>query len=273
MGEVEDEDDDDDDSDWKAITTTFKFQSRQQTSSSSYSSSTLSYSAFSTASNKQQQQEEQLKSFSLRQFKNAIPPGLRPLLVALAREVLCYRPQDICSFCALFFQTLLQVREEVHDNPLNNKEMYAAFQTTLTKEARRLGLQSSDDKTAAMESVESKATIQQNNSCKVKISSATKIQANIRGYLTRKHLQQEGIKIHHNHNEILHPERGRSMSMDARPERVLSPEEAAVMIQASVRSFLTRKHLEAQGVLYPRKASSQNQQQNGNGQDAISGTV
>ncbi|KRX43717.1 hypothetical protein T05_9972, partial [Trichinella murrelli] len=211
-------------------------------------------------------------------LENAIPPGLRPLLVALAREVLCYRPRDICSFCALFFQTLLQVREEVHDNPLNNKEMYAAFQTTLTKEARRLGLQSSDDKTAAMESVESKATIQQNNSMQgdsdpVKISSATKIQANIRGYLTRKHLQQEGIKIYHNHNEILHPERGRSMSMDARHERVLSPEEAAVMIQASVRSFLTRKHLEAQGVLYPRKASSQNQQQNGNGQDAISGTV
>ncbi|KRZ74583.1 hypothetical protein T10_10, partial [Trichinella papuae] len=215
--------------------------------------------------------------------ENAIPPGLRPLLVALAREVLCYRPQDICSFCALFFQTLLQVREEVHDNPLNNKEMYAAFQTTLTKEARRLGLQSSDDKTAATESsnigsVESKATVQQNNSMQgdfdpVKISSATKIQANIRGYLTRKHLQQEGIKIYHNHNEILHPERGRSMSMDARHERVLSPEEAAVMIQASVRSFLTRKHLEAQGVLYPRKASSQNQQQNGNGQDAISGTV
>ncbi|KRY19318.1 hypothetical protein T12_16219, partial [Trichinella patagoniensis] len=222
-------------------------------------------------------------------LENAIPPGLRPLLVALAREVLCYRPQDICSFCALFFQTLLQVREEVHDNPLNNKEMYAAFQTTLTKEvgfvgnrvgvtARRLGLQSSDDKIAALESVESKATIQQNNSMQgdsdpVKISSATKIQANIRGYLTRKHLQQEGIKIYHNHNEILHPERGRSMSMDARHERVLSPEEAAVMIQASVRSFLTRKHLEAQGVLYPRKASSQNQQQNGNGQDAISGTV
>ncbi|KRY91558.1 hypothetical protein T4D_16298, partial [Trichinella pseudospiralis] len=215
--------------------------------------------------------------------ENAIPPGLRPLLVALAREVLCYRPQDICSFCALFFQTLLQVREEVHDNPLNNKEMYAAFQTTLTKEARRLGLQSSDVKTAAtessnIESVESKATIQQNNSMQgdsdpVKISSATKIQANIRGYLTRKHLQQEGIKVYHNHNEILHPERGRSMSMDARHERVLSPEEAAVMIQASVRSFLTRKHLEAQGVLYPRKASSQSQQQNGNGQDAISGTV
>uniref|UniRef100_A0A5S6QHE7 RIIa domain-containing protein n=1 Tax=Trichuris muris TaxID=70415 RepID=A0A5S6QHE7_TRIMR len=193
-----------------------------------------------------------------------VPEGFRPLLVALAREVLSNQPRDLYAFGALFFHTLMQVRDEAGVDPLLSKHAYGAFQSVLIREACRLGLERSSDRNAQrqdvlhaddIENLATNLTDTLATSNMDKNQSATKIQAGIRGYLTRKHLEQKGIKVHRPVELHMDRARLRSQSLDQRHERVLTPDEAAVMIQASVRSYLTRKHLEAQGVYQPRKHS------------------
>ena len=53
--------------------------------------------------------------------KYKVPHGFRPLLEALAREVLRSQPNDIYAFSALFFERLLQFREgEINKSKIIN---------------------------------------------------------------------------------------------------------------------------------------------------------
>ncbi|KFD57677.1 hypothetical protein M514_01347 [Trichuris suis] len=191
-----------------------------------------------------------------------VPKGFRPLLVALAREVLSNQPRDLYAFGALFFHTLMQVRDEAGVDPLLNKHAYEAFQSVLVREACRLGLEHSSEEGGQRQNVPHADVIEDlatnltdtlTTGSYDKDLSATKIQAGIRGYLTRKHLEQKGIKVHRPDELRIEGARQRSQSLDNRHDHMLTPDEAAVMIQASVRSYLTRKHLEAQGVYQPKK--------------------
>ncbi|CDW51995.1 Sperm surface protein Sp17 [Trichuris trichiura] len=70
-------------------------------------------------------------------------------MVALAREVLSNQPKDLYAFGALFFHTLMQVRDgkrlttnalKAGVDPLLSKHAYEAFQSVLIREVSKFSL-------------------------------------------------------------------------------------------------------------------------------------
>ncbi|VDM97716.1 unnamed protein product, partial [Thelazia callipaeda] len=70
---------------------------------------------------------------SIERYK--VPDGLRPLLEALAREILRAQPTDLVNFSLLFFNMMQQhcLRNNIEDI-LKQPELYDSFQNDLQKQ-------------------------------------------------------------------------------------------------------------------------------------------
>uniref|UniRef100_A0A8D0BQE2 Sperm surface protein Sp17 n=1 Tax=Salvator merianae TaxID=96440 RepID=A0A8D0BQE2_SALMN len=126
-----------------------------------------------------------------------IPPGFANLLEGLAREVLRSQPEDIPSFAAKYFETLLIEREKTGYDPCewgaklddrfyNNRafsELAPPGGGDNPEEKEQPAAQPEEDKEAVKQESSIKLTEEQ---------AATKIQATYRGFRTRK--QMKGSK-------------------------------------------------------------------------------
>lgn len=208
-----------------------------------------------------------------------VPEGLRPLLEALARETLRSQPKDVVRFAQLFFDELqhhrksnpntdiicdpvayemfrtdLQRRHHNDDHeercasPLDDAatKIQAAFRGHCVRaHPEKFGVVKVISRTHSsdkMESLNTKKDLKRHSVGGYVIQSdspedraATKIQAEIRGFLARKHVEK-------------------MKKEDA---------EAATKIQAHIRGFLTRKHLDEQG-LSPTRSRSPHSDENHN---------
>uniref|UniRef100_A0A8R1IHF6 RIIa domain-containing protein n=1 Tax=Caenorhabditis japonica TaxID=281687 RepID=A0A8R1IHF6_CAEJA len=193
-----------------------------------------------------------------------VPFDLRPILEALAREVLRSQPSDVAFFGHLFFDEYLRHRQE-NKNVLTDAAAYEVFRADLQKRfvetdrppspldnaatkiqavfkghlvrahPEKYGLNTRTSSSEKLESFDHKKDQKRHSVGGYTIESdtpedraATKIQSEIRGFLTRKHVEK------------------------------LKKEDtnAATKIQAHIRGFLTRKHLEEQGISPSRSHSS-----------------
>jgi hypothetical protein len=145
-----------------------------------------------------------------------IPEGFQTLLTSLAREVLRAQPVDVYDFSALYFETLQSFRDRYEIPDLLNKpDNYKEFKADLIRKAYNRGLvgensyirpdslnvgknaanASHDDKIGASQLSASHGQSRKESPIEA-ISSpedeaASKIQAGIRGYLTRKHVSEK----------------------------------------------------------------------------------
>ncbi|VDP06130.1 unnamed protein product [Soboliphyme baturini] len=202
-----------------------------------------------------------------------VPNGFRNLLEALAREVLRSQPTDIYAFSSIYLQHLVKFRDEYHVNPIDDKDLYDHFKTAFFKEVCSLNLVQS----AMLNSI-----------------FGAKNQPNISGgsggFGPGDKVQPKDDSSHGSGEEkimhiskLTHPEektaevgaKGSHDSMAASLKQqhpapslstavadnssanhpLASPDEAAALIQAGVRGFLTRKHLEEEGVHISRPKS------------------
>uniref|UniRef100_A0A915IG31 Uncharacterized protein n=1 Tax=Romanomermis culicivorax TaxID=13658 RepID=A0A915IG31_ROMCU len=117
---------------------------------------------------------------------------------------------------------------------------------------------------------------------------ASKIQAGVRGFLTRKHLEEKGLKVHHPLEkrtrsgsacvpEIRYEAKEKTKMKTSRSyedflksgveDEKRHVENAASKIQAGIRGFLTRKHLNEQGL--PVRSPHEIAQQAGNRKESL----
>ncbi|VDO20572.1 unnamed protein product [Haemonchus placei] len=162
-----------------------------------------------------------------------VPDGLRPLLEALARETLRSQPKDIVRFAQLFFEELQHHRKS---NPntdiISDPVAYEMFRTDLQRRY------SNDDHSERCASPLDEA--------------ATKIQAAFRGHCVRTHPEKFGVTkvISRTHSsdkmESLNNKKDlKRHSVGGYAINADSPEDrAATKIQAEIRGFLARKHVE-----------------------------
>ncbi|VDM91690.1 unnamed protein product [Litomosoides sigmodontis] len=189
--------------------------------------------------------------------KHKVPDGLRPLLEALVRETLRAQPVDLISFSILFFNVLQKHRKQNNaEDVLKDPALYESFKSDLQKQIEAnlqdFGLSKKQAKVPHTECnslLDEKKDLkkfvsiclQYANSCYptdvidsvierdvIEDRAATKIQAEIRGFLIRRHLQQERKEGN----------------------------EAAKKIQAHIRGYLTRKHLNEVGISHKHSTVS-----------------
>ncbi|VDM54722.1 unnamed protein product [Angiostrongylus costaricensis] len=185
-----------------------------------------------------------------------VPEGLRPLLEALARETLRSQPRDVIQFAQLFFDELQHHRksnfiqkltynddrrEDRCSSPLDEAatKIQAVFRGHCVRaHPEKFGVSKVISRTQSSEKVDSfnnKKDLKRHSVGGYAINfdspedrAATKIQAEIRGFLARKHVEK--------------------MKKE--------DTEAATKIQAHIRGYLTRKHLDEQGLLSPSRSRS-----------------
>ncbi|CAO4382887.1 unnamed protein product [Caenorhabditis nigoni] len=193
-----------------------------------------------------------------------VPHDLRPILEALAREVLRTQPADVAEFGHMFFDEYLKHRRE-NRNILKDPAAYEVFRADLQKKFYEM-----ERPASPMD------------------SAATKIQAAFKGHLVRAHPEKYGMSARTTSSEKLdsadnkkdqkgHSVGGYSIEMDTPEDRAATKiqseirgfltrkhvdkmkkedTEAATKIQAHIRGFLTRKHLDEQGLSPSRSRSS-----------------
>ncbi|CAI2355507.1 unnamed protein product [Caenorhabditis sp. 36 PRJEB53466] len=162
------------------------------------------------------------------QKKCCVPNDLRPILEALAREVLRNQPSDVAYFGHIFFDQFLKHRDENKDI-LNDQAAYEVFRADVQ---RKISLLMAQDRSSSPLD-----------------SAATKIQAVFKGHLVRSNPEKYGMSIRTSSSEKLdasnnkkdqkrHSVGGYSIEKDTPEDR------AATKIQSEIRGFLTRKHVE-----------------------------
>ncbi|VDM44623.1 unnamed protein product [Toxocara canis] len=212
--------------------------------------------------------------------KYKVPSGLRPLLEALARETLRAQPTDLISFSQLFFEELQHHRSESGKNAdiLKDPVLYERFKNDLQ-----------------MKYQESIGTSAQNARPQSPMDvAATKIQAAFRGHIVRANPEKFGLdkpahvvqrRRSNEHIQVADTRKdlkyelysGYTLEKDTPEDRAATKiqaeirgflarkhvqsmkkegEEAATKIQAHIRGYLTRKHLEEAGVVSPSRSRS-----------------
>ncbi|KAJ1353324.1 hypothetical protein KIN20_009929 [Parelaphostrongylus tenuis] len=201
-----------------------------------------------------------------------VPDGLRPLLEALARETLRSQPRDVIHFAQLFFDELQHHRKS---NPntdiICDPIAYEMFRTDLQ---RRYNDNCREDR------------------CSSPLDeAATKIQAVFRGHCVRAHPEKFGVSkvisrtqssekvqsINNKKDLKRHSVGGYAINFDSPEDRAATKiqaeirgflarkhvekmkkedSQAATKIQAHIRGYLTRKHLDEQGLLSPSRSRS-----------------
>uniref|UniRef100_A0A915A6Z2 RIIa domain-containing protein n=1 Tax=Parascaris univalens TaxID=6257 RepID=A0A915A6Z2_PARUN len=212
--------------------------------------------------------------------KYKVPSGLRPLLEALARETLRAQPADLISFSQLFFDELQRHRSQCGKDAdiLKEPALYERFKNDLQmKYQESLG---SSPQNARPQSPMDVA--------------ATKIQAAFRGHIVRSNPEKFGLEkpLHvmqrrrsNEHIQIAdtrkdlkrHSVGGYTLEKDTPEDRAATKiqaeirgflarkhvqhmkkegDDAATKIQAHIRGYLTRKHLEETGMVSPSRSHS-----------------
>lgn len=208
------------------------------------------------------------------QFAYKVPSSLRPLLEAFARETLRNQPEDLVQFGCIFFDTLSKHRDSkkatntssLVESLVADKPAYERFRTELQQKlkssnmARTTGCGSANAGSTTINSGGDQQLQRPHSPMDV---AATKIQAAFRGHLVRTRPEKFGLdaeqvnglcknnKMRRNSNERLAPADNRkdlkrhsvggyshALQLSATPE-----DRAATKIQAEIRGYLTRKHL------------------------------
>ncbi|MFH4983313.1 hypothetical protein AB6A40_010022 [Gnathostoma spinigerum] len=175
--------------------------------------------------------------------KYKVPPGLRPLLEGLARETLRTQPDDIINFAQLFIDEL-QVHRKIDPtiDVLKDAAAYERFKNALQLKYHNSLLPSTPSKNSRAQSPMDIA--------------ATKIQAAFRGHIVRSNPEKYGLNLtpasditrrrSNEHIDVVdnrkdlkrHSVGGYALENDNPEDR------AATKIQAEIRGFLARKHVE-----------------------------
>lgn len=212
--------------------------------------------------------------------KYKVPSGLRPLLEALARETLRAQPADLISFSQLFFDELQRHRSECGKDAdiLKEPALYERFKSDLQ-----------------MKYQESIGTSPENARPQSPMdAAATKIQAAFRGHIVRTNPEKFGLekpthvmqrRRSNEHIQVAdtrkdlkrHSVGGYTLETDTPEDRAATKiqaeirgfltrkhvqhmkregEDAATKIQAHIRGYLTRKHLEESGAVSPSRSRS-----------------
>uniref|UniRef100_A0A914VQJ9 RIIa domain-containing protein n=1 Tax=Plectus sambesii TaxID=2011161 RepID=A0A914VQJ9_9BILA len=201
-----------------------------------------------------------------------VPQGFRPLLEALAREVLRAQPDDIYAFSALFFQVLQRHRS---DNPganvLEDPAAYEVFKADLQSafSQRDYAARGGNTNNYQKASLGGDQTPSSRRSSTDRPRSplddaATKIQAAFRGHMVRAHPEHFGLQTHvgqtgqpttpdsplrRRSNEFLNVADTRKdlkrHSVGYVGEFNTPEDRAATKIQAEIRGFLTRRKVSA----------------------------
>ncbi|VDM08006.1 unnamed protein product [Wuchereria bancrofti] len=167
-----------------------------------------------------------------------VPIGLRPLLEALVRETLRTQPIDLISFSILFFDILQKHRKQNNaEDVLKDSALYESFKIDLQKQYHE-----KDKMTErSLEPLE---------------EAATKIQAAYRGHIVRVNPQKFGLSK--KKTDVVCSSTDRINLLDAEKNfeyhsvnvagsvvhNDVIEDRAATIIQAEIRGFLKRWHLE-----------------------------
>ncbi|KAL3982671.1 IQ calmodulin-binding motif family protein [Acanthocheilonema viteae] len=168
-----------------------------------------------------------------------IPAGLRPLLEALVRETLKTQPNDLISFSVLFFSVLQKHRKQNNaEDVLKDPALYESFKIDLQKQYHE------KDKMIG-------------RSPRSLNEAATKIQAAYRGHIVRANPQKFGFSKKDTDiiwsptdcNNLPNAEKNFKChstidAIDSVIERDAIEDRAATIIQAEIRGFLIRRHLQ-----------------------------
>uniref|UniRef100_A0A915EKR4 RIIa domain-containing protein n=1 Tax=Ditylenchus dipsaci TaxID=166011 RepID=A0A915EKR4_9BILA len=173
--------------------------------------------------------------------KYKVPSGLRPLLEAFARETLRVQPNDLLTFGQIFFDVLqLHRRQNPGSDVIEDQISYEMFRTDLQHKYR---IHSEDQENFRPNSPQDLA--------------ATRIQAAFRGHRVRANPEKFGIETF-DANSVGSRRRSvdRLNSADNKKDMKRhsiggynniyhTPEDrAATKIQAEIRGFLARKHVD-----------------------------
>uniref|UniRef100_A0A0R3S5P3 RIIa domain-containing protein n=1 Tax=Elaeophora elaphi TaxID=1147741 RepID=A0A0R3S5P3_9BILA len=181
--------------------------------------------------------EDHMAESSSENYK--VPAGLRPLLEALVRETLRTQPIDLISFSVLFFNVLQKHRKQNNaEDVLKDPALYESFKTDLQKQY-----------------YEKDGMVERSSSTPLD-EAATKIQAAYRGHIVRANPQKFGLRK--KDTDIIWPSTDCISLIDAEKdlkchsvdatgsviEKDAIEDRAATIIQAEIRGFLTRRHLQ-----------------------------
>ncbi|KAL7075966.1 hypothetical protein ACQ4LE_004220 [Meloidogyne hapla] len=216
-------------------------------------------------------QKQQPSTIGRAQQQNKVPSALRPLLEAFARETLRSQPADLVKFGCCFFNTLdkhLKTPNEIENLLSGNKSAYNLFRIDLQEKLKNTktansNLTKNGGGAGSPINCSRRHNNQQRPNSPMDIA-ATKIQAAFRGHFLRSHPEKFGLdsvqingicqrqRMRRNSNERLalfdnrkdlkrHSVGGYSHAQ----QLTASPEDrAATKIQAEIRGYLTRKHIE-----------------------------
>ncbi|CAD5217589.1 unnamed protein product [Bursaphelenchus okinawaensis] len=211
--------------------------------------------------------------------KYKVPSNLRPLLESFTRETLRNQPGDLVQFGRLFFDTLADIQKEHKSDVITDEKAYYAFRSALQNNIKNplktkafsQPDSNSDSKQGSIPSTQraphpTVMQIQQpsapgssNNSrpsTPAELAAATKIQAAYRGHFVRNHPEKFGIDTmdytRRSSTDRLHSADNKkdlkrhSVGGYTLEGLTNSPDDrAATRIQAEIRGYLARRHVEA----------------------------
>ncbi|XP_030600302.1 sperm surface protein Sp17 isoform X2 [Archocentrus centrarchus] len=163
-----------------------------------------------------------------------VPGGFGSLLEGLTREILRDQPEDIPKYAAQYFETLLKKREESGMDPA---EWAAKLQDKFYNHASRSteeecsGPQKKDIMNIPLDDPEANRA-------------AAKIQAGVRGHMTRTKLKLED-KTGAEEEDCIQPQKKGIMNI---PLDDPDANRAAAKIQAGMRGHMTRKKLKSEDI-------------------------
>uniref|UniRef100_A0A914MH90 RIIa domain-containing protein n=1 Tax=Meloidogyne incognita TaxID=6306 RepID=A0A914MH90_MELIC len=221
------------------------------------------------------QKQQPSSTIGRAQQQNKVPSALRPLLEAFARETLRSQPTDLVKFGCCFFNTLdkhceIKTPNGIENLLSGNKSAYNLFRINLQENFQLITKTANSNLTkngggggGSPVNCSRRHNNQQRPNSPMDIA-ATKIQAAFRGHFLRSHPEKFGLdstkingicqrqRMRRNSNERLalfdnrkdlkrHSVGGYSHAQ----QLTASPEDrAATKIQAEIRGYLTRKHIE-----------------------------
>ncbi|CAD5222582.1 unnamed protein product [Bursaphelenchus xylophilus] len=215
--------------------------------------------------------------------KYKVPAQLRPLLESFTRETLRNQPSDLIAFGRLFFETLQDIQKEhPRADVINDEKAYYAFRSALqtNSKAPKLKVSARPDSTTSskfgsqlsqppsqrqsgtartiMQVQQPSAPGSSNNSRPATPAemAATKIQAAYRGHFVRNHPEKFGLDTtdltrRSSTDRLLSSDNKKDLKRHSVGGYSLetitnSPDDrAATRIQAEIRGYLARRHVEA----------------------------